>query len=172
MKETEIWTVVSLEKSKSEIPLQIMLSKKYETELSNVDGNVVTYFTLNYENHICDNSIELWEKDYKKEKQTIKKIYHKTEEWCLTTFLQVSTILHKIWKLISPLNIPISYTKFEKFKTAETPEIFWMVETILIYTERRTIILAFAMKRTTNITWLNPQQTDHQKWEKRMACTG
>ena len=59
MKETEIWTVVSLEKSKSEIPLQIMLSKKYETELSNVDGNVVIYFTSNYENHICDNSIEL-----------------------------------------------------------------------------------------------------------------
>ena len=61
--ETEIRTLVSVEKFKSEIHLQDLRSEKYEIRLNNVDANMITYFTANYENDICDNLIELWEKD-------------------------------------------------------------------------------------------------------------
>ena len=61
--ETEIRTLLSVEKFKSEIQLQDLRSEKYEVRLTNVDANMITYFTANYENDICDNLIELWERD-------------------------------------------------------------------------------------------------------------
>ena len=57
--EKEIRTLLSVEKFKSEIHLQDLRSKKYEIRLNNVDANMITYFSANYENDICDNLIEL-----------------------------------------------------------------------------------------------------------------
>ena len=57
--ETEIQTLLSVEKFKSEIHLQDLHSEKYEIRLHNVDTNMITYFTANYENDICDSLIEL-----------------------------------------------------------------------------------------------------------------
>ena len=59
--ETEIRTLLSVEKFKSEIHLQDLCSEKYEMRLNNLDPNMITYFTENYESHIYDNLIELWE---------------------------------------------------------------------------------------------------------------
>ena len=61
--ETEKRTLISLEKLKSEIYLQDLHLKKYEIQLSNLDANMITYFTANYENNICDNLIELCERE-------------------------------------------------------------------------------------------------------------
>ena len=36
---------------------------KYEIRQNNVDAKMITYFTKNYENDICDILIELWERD-------------------------------------------------------------------------------------------------------------
>ena len=44
---------------------------------------MITYFTGNYENDICDDLIELWEKDYEKEEEKLIKIFHGKEEWYL-----------------------------------------------------------------------------------------
>ena len=55
--ETEIRTLLNVEKFKSEIHLQDLRSEKYETRINNVDANMITYFTANYENDICDNLI-------------------------------------------------------------------------------------------------------------------
>ena len=81
--ETEIRTLLSVEKFKSEIHLQDLRSEKYEVRLNNVDANMITYFTANYENDICDNLIELWERDCKKEEEKSIKIFHGKEEWYL-----------------------------------------------------------------------------------------
>ena len=59
--ETEIRTLLSVEKFKSEIHLQDLCSEKYEITLNNLDPNMITYFTENYESDIYDNLIELWE---------------------------------------------------------------------------------------------------------------
>ena len=48
---TEIRTLLCVEKVKSEI-LQDLSSGKYETPLNNVDENMITYFTAEYENDI------------------------------------------------------------------------------------------------------------------------
>ena len=59
--ETEIRTLLSVEKVKSELHLQDLRSEKYEICLNNVDTNMITYFTAYYENDICDNLIKLWQ---------------------------------------------------------------------------------------------------------------
>ena len=59
--ETEIRTLLSVEKFKSEIHLQDLCSEKYEIRLNNLDPIMITYFTENYESDIYDNLIELWE---------------------------------------------------------------------------------------------------------------
>ena len=46
--ETEIRTLLSVEKFKSEIHLQDLRSEKYEIRLNNIDANIITYFTANY----------------------------------------------------------------------------------------------------------------------------
>ena len=81
--ETEIQTLLSVEKFKSEIHLQDLHSEKYEIRLHNVDTNMITYFTANYENDICDSLIELWERDCKKEQKKSIKIFLGKEEWYL-----------------------------------------------------------------------------------------
>ena len=81
--ETEIRTLLSVEKFKSEIHLQDLRSEKYEVRLNNVDANMITYFTANHENDICDNLIELWERDCKKEEEKSINIFHGKEEWYL-----------------------------------------------------------------------------------------
>ena len=91
--ETEIRTLLSVEKFKSEIRLQELRSEKYEIELNNVDANMITHFTTNYQNNIYDNLVELWQRDCKKEEKILIKIFHGKEE---TTLLQVSTMLHKV----------------------------------------------------------------------------
>ena len=42
---------------------------------------MVTYFTGNYEKDICDNLIELWERNCKKEEKKLIKIFHGKDEW-------------------------------------------------------------------------------------------
>ena len=49
---TKIRTLLCVEKFKSEIRLQDLSSGKYETPLNNVDENMITYFTAEYENDI------------------------------------------------------------------------------------------------------------------------
>ena len=49
---TEIRTLLCVEKFKSEIRLPDLSSGKYETPLNNVDENMITYFTAEYENDI------------------------------------------------------------------------------------------------------------------------
>ena len=44
---------------------------------------MITYFTANYKNNICDNLIELLERDCKKEEEKSIKIFHGKEEWYL-----------------------------------------------------------------------------------------
>ena len=61
--ETEIRTLLSVEKFKSERHLQDLRSEKYEILVNNIDEKMITYFTANYDNDICDNLIELWERD-------------------------------------------------------------------------------------------------------------
>ena len=78
--ETEIWTPLRVEKFKSEIHLQDLRSEKYEIWLNNYDTNMITYFTANYENNICDNLIELWERDCKKEEEKLINIFYNKEE--------------------------------------------------------------------------------------------
>ena len=53
--ETEIRALLCLEKLKTEIYLKDLRSEKYEIRLNNVDANMITCFTANYENNICDN---------------------------------------------------------------------------------------------------------------------
>ena len=56
--ETEIGKLLSVEKFKSTMHSYTRpCSKKYEIQLNNVDANIITYFTANYENDICDNLI-------------------------------------------------------------------------------------------------------------------
>ena len=62
-KDTEIRTLLSVEKLKSEIHLQYLRSEKYEIRVNNIDEKMITYFTANHKNDICDNLIESWESD-------------------------------------------------------------------------------------------------------------
>ena len=78
--ETELRTLLSKEKFKSEIHLQDLRSEKYEIRLNNTDANMITYLRANYENDICDNLIELWERDCKKKEEKSIKIFHGKEE--------------------------------------------------------------------------------------------
>ena len=82
-KETETRTLFSVEKFKSKMHLQDLHPEKYEIRLNNVDSNMIAYFTANHENDICDNLIELWERDSKKEEEKSVKIFHGKEEWRL-----------------------------------------------------------------------------------------
>ena len=81
--ETEIGNLFSVEKFKSQIHLQELHSENYKIQLNNVDANMITYFTANNENNICDNLIELQERDCKKEEEKSIKIFHCKEEWYL-----------------------------------------------------------------------------------------
>ena len=45
----------------------------------NVDTSMIAYFTVNYENDLCDNLIELSERDSKKEDEKSIKIFHGKE---------------------------------------------------------------------------------------------
>ena len=67
--ETGIRTLLSVEKFKSEIYLQDLRSEKYEIRLNNIDANMTTYFTASYENGICENLIELWERLQKRRRK-------------------------------------------------------------------------------------------------------
>ena len=81
--EIEIGTLLSVEKIKSEIHLQDLRSEKYKIRLNNIDANMIIYFTINCENDICDNLIELWERDCNIKKEKSIKIFHGKEEWYL-----------------------------------------------------------------------------------------
>ena len=63
-----------------QIHLQDLRSEKYEIRLNDVDANMIIYFTANYENDICNNLIELWERDCKKEEEKSITIFHDKEE--------------------------------------------------------------------------------------------
>ena len=81
--ETEIRTRLSAEKFKWGIHLEDLRSEQYEIRLNNVDANMITYFTANYENDICGSLIELWERDCKNEEEKSIKIFHGKEDWYL-----------------------------------------------------------------------------------------
>ena len=65
------------------IPSQNLRSEKYDTRLNNVDANMTAYLLANYENDICDNLIELWERDRKKSEEKSIKMFYGKEEWYL-----------------------------------------------------------------------------------------
>ena len=44
---------------------------------------MITYFTANYDNDICGNLIELWERDSQKEEEKSIKVFHGKKEWYL-----------------------------------------------------------------------------------------
>ena len=78
---------------------------------------MITYFTANYEDGICDNIIELWERD-------CKKYFMERRSGTWTSFLQVSAKLHKVWDEKRNLKIP------------ETPKMIGKIETDTINIER------------------------------------
>ena len=67
--ETEIRTLLRVEKFESKIHLQHARSEKHEIRLNNANANMITYFTANYENDIFDILIELWERDSKQKSE-------------------------------------------------------------------------------------------------------
>ena len=81
--ETEIRTLLSAEKFKSERHLQDLRPEKYEILVNNIDEKMITYFTANYDNDICGNLIELWERDSQKEEEKSIKVFHGKKEWYL-----------------------------------------------------------------------------------------
>ena len=56
-------TVANVNSRNRQIYLQDLHSEKYEILVNNIDEKMITYFTANYDNDICDNLIELWERD-------------------------------------------------------------------------------------------------------------
>ena len=143
--EMEMRTLLSVEKFKSEIHLQDLHSEKYEIRLNNVDANMITCFTANYENDICDNLIELWDRDCKKEEEKSIKIFHGREEWYLNNtspgFRNAAQSLRQ-----------------EKSQYSKNS----------IHRERRkTMIAVSEVEVTTNITHINPQQTNSLKMIKK-----
>ena len=111
---------------------------------------MITYFTANYEDDICDNITELWERDW-------KKYFMERRNGTWTTFLQVSAKLHKVWD------------KKRNLKISETPKMIGKVETDTIKRERRktlSMIAVIKVEVTTNITHINPQQTNLLKMIK------
>ena len=78
---------------------------------------MITYFTANYEDDICDNKIELWERD-------CKKYFMERRNGTWTSFLQVSAKLHKVW------------AEKRNLKISETPIMIGKVETDTINRER------------------------------------
>ena len=143
--EMEMRTLLSVEKFKSEIHLQDLHSEKYEIRLNNVDANMITCFTANYENDICDNLIELWDRDCKKEEEKSIKIFHGREEWYLNNtspgFRNAAQSLRQ-----------------EKSQYSKNS----------IHRERtKTMIAVSEVEVTTNITHINPQQTNSLKMIKK-----
>ena len=143
--EMEMRTLLSVEKFKSEIHLQDLHSEKYEIRLNNVDANMITCITANYENDICDNLIELWDRDCKKEEEKSIKIFHGREEWYLNNtspgFRNAAQSLRQ-----------------EKSQYSKNS----------IHRERRkTMIAVSEVEVTTNITHINPQQTNSLKMIKK-----
>ena len=146
--ETEIPTLLGVEKFKSEIPLQDLRSGKYEIWLNNVAANTITYFTANYEKNICDNLLKLWDRDCNKLKEKSNKIFHGKEEWYLN-------------------NDSSGFRKEKNLKIAETPKMIGKVKTGIINSERRkTMIAVLAVEVTANVTHINPQQTNPLKMTK------
>ena len=78
---------------------------------------MITYFTANYEDGICDNIIELWERD-------CKKYFMERRNGTWTSFLQDSAKLHKVWD------------EKRNLKISETPKMIGKVETDTINIER------------------------------------
>ena len=70
-----MFTKSSWGRIQSEINLEDLRSENYELQLNNVDASMITYVTANYENDICDNLIELWERDCKKKKKNQLKYF-------------------------------------------------------------------------------------------------
>ena len=142
--ETEIPTLLGVEKFKSEIPLQDLRSEKYEIWLNNVAANMITYFTANYEKDISDNLLKLWERDCNKLKEKSIKIFHGKEE----RYLNNDSSGFR--------NATQSLRKEKNLKVAETPKMIGNVKTGLINRERRkTMIAVLAVEVTTNITHIN-----------------
>ena len=67
------------------IPSHNLRSEKYDTRLNNVDANMTACLLANYENDICDNLIELWERDRKKSEEKSIKMFYGKEEWYLNS---------------------------------------------------------------------------------------
>ena len=134
-KETETRKLFSIEKFKSKMHLQDLCPEKYEIRLNNVDWNMIAYFTANHENDICDNLIELWERDCKKGEEKSVKIFHGKEEGDWSTLLQVSAMQHKVWN------------KKRNLKIAETKKMIRKVETGTINRERRKKWYPFSKKK-------------------------
>ena len=50
---------------------------------------MITYFTSNDSNDICDSLIELWENDCKNEEEKSMKIFHKKKERCIYIYTYI-----------------------------------------------------------------------------------
>ena len=62
----------------SENLLRGIHSKKYETRFSQVDYELITYFTASFKSNIWDSLIEIWEKEKSiKQAETSMKLFYK-----------------------------------------------------------------------------------------------
>ena len=117
---------------------------------------MITYFTANYENDICDNLIELWEKDCKKEEEKSIKIFHGKEKWYLN------------YASSDFRNAAQSLRKEKKSQDSRNSENDWNGRNRYNHRERRKIMVAVpAVEVTTNRTHINPQQTNPLKMRKK-----
>ena len=144
--EMEMRTLLCVEKFKSEINLQDLHSGKFEIRLNNVNANMITCFTANYENDICENLFESWERDCKKEEEKSMKKFHGREEWYLNN------------TSLGFRNAAQSLRQEKKSQYSKNS---------ISRERRKTMIAVFEVEVTTNITHINPQQTNSLKMIKK-----
>ena len=114
---------------------------------------MMTYFTANYENDICDNLIELWERDCKKEKEKSIKIFHDKEERYLSN---------------ASSGFRNATQTLRKEKKSQDSKNSGKVETSTINREiRKTMIAVLVVEVITNITHINSQQSKALKMTKK-----
>ena len=81
--ETVIRQQLSFEKFKAEIGLQKIRSQTFLERFQTLDACMISNFTMNYDNDVCNSLTELWETDCLKEQQKSIDIFDTKREWYL-----------------------------------------------------------------------------------------
>ena len=81
--ETVIRQQLSFEKFKAEIGLQKIRSQTFLERFQTLDACMISNFTMNYDNGVCNSLTELWETDCLKEQQKSIDIFDTKREWYL-----------------------------------------------------------------------------------------